>query len=138
MPVKSPNEVTLEEAKELVRITEQRFGDRDVEAIMSGFTEDVFVRFADMPDMNGKPQVEKFLRTRFARQDNYRLTKTLRMLSGDMIGNYWEGTWDDPQTQKKMQGRGTEFWTLRDGKVSVWEATFNVWEAGGAPATPLI
>ena len=59
------------------------------------------------------------------------------MLSGNMVGNYWEGTWTDSVSGKKMQGRGTEFWTLKGGKVSVWEATFNVWEQGGAPVTPL-
>ena len=33
---------------------------------------------------------------------------------------------------------GTEFWTMRDGKVALWEATFNVWEAGGEPVSPLV
>lgn len=138
MTINHPDAISHEDALELVRVTEKRFGDRDVDAIMPGFTDDVFVRFADLPDMSGKPEVEKFLRTRFARQEDYQLTKTLRMLSDNMLGNYWEGTWTDAQNGKKMQGRGTEFWTLKGGKVSVWEATFNIWEVGGAPATPLI
>lgn len=137
MNTENPDAITLEEAKELVRVTQKRFGDRDVDAIMPGLTDDVFVRFADMPEMTGKPAVEAFLRTRFARQENYELTKTLRMLSGNMVGNYWEGTWTDATNGKKMQGRGTEFWTMKGGKVAIWEATFNIWEQGGAPLTPL-
>ena len=45
-----------------------------------------------------------------------------------MIGNDWDGEWKDVSTGKLMVGRGTEFWTMRDGKVSIWEAAFNVWE----------
>jgi hypothetical protein len=41
-------------------------------------------------------------------------------------------------TGKPMQGRGTEFWVVRDGRIARWDATFNVWEKGGPPATPVI
>jgi hypothetical protein len=37
-----------------------------------------------------------------------------------------------------MQGRGTEFWVVRDGRIALWDATFNAWEKGGPPATPVI
>lgn len=130
-------QIDREAALAMVRRAEETFGNRDVESILDGFTDDVVIRFADLPELQGKTAAEKFLRARFARQDNYRLTKTLRMLSGNMIGNYWEGDWDDPRTGKKMKGRGTEFWTVRDGKVAVWEAAFNVWEDGAGPVTPL-
>ena len=59
-------------------------------------------------------------------------------LMGDVVGNYWEGEWQDAQTGKEMTGRGTEFWTVRDGKVAVWEATFNVWEKGGGAQIPIM
>jgi hypothetical protein len=36
-----------------------------------------------------------------------------------------------------MQGKGMEFLTLRDGKIAVWEAVFNVWEQGKGGATPV-
>jgi hypothetical protein len=37
-----------------------------------------------------------------------------------------------------MVGRGTEFWKVREGKVALWEATFNVWEKGGKSQTPIL
>ena len=64
--------------------------------------------------------------------------KTLRMVEGDMIGNFWEGTWEDARTGRAMRGRGTEFWTLRDGKVALWEATFNVWDTAAGPSVPIL
>jgi len=121
---------TLENARAYVKAVETAFGTGDVDQMIKGFTDDVVVRFADRPEMHGIAEVEAFLRLRMARQKNYRLKKYLRMLSGDMIGNMWEGEWEDAQTGKSMRGRGTEFWTMRGRKVAVWEATFNVWEAG--------
>ena len=128
---------TREQALALVKAAERDFASANVENIVAGYTDDVVIRFADLPEIRGKAQAEKFLRARFARQKNYRLTKVLRMLQGNMIGNYWDGEWQDAQSGKQMVGRGTEFWTVRDGKIAVWEATFNVWEKGGKPQTPI-
>ena len=130
--------MSLEEARRLVKRVEKLFAEADIKGIMAGYTDDVVVRFADFPEMRGKPAVEKFLTARLGRQKNYRLRKDLRTLMGNIIGNYWEGEWDDAKTGKKMTGRGTEFWTMCDGKVTLWEATFNVWEAGGEPVSPLV
>ena len=130
--------VTREFALKLVKHVEDIFGRGDVDAILQGYTDDIVIRFADIPEIRGKAAAEKFLRARLARQRNYRLKKDLRMLEGDMLGNFWDGEWEDAVTGKTMCGRGTEFWTIRDGKVALWEATFNVWEKGGRPQTPLV
>jgi hypothetical protein len=37
-----------------------------------------------------------------------------------------------------MQGRGVEVWTMRDGKIAVWEAAFNVNEVGKTSAMGII
>ncbi|HLZ61345.1 MAG TPA: nuclear transport factor 2 family protein [Ktedonosporobacter sp.] len=129
--------ISFEEATHLVKRVETVFANADIEGIVAGFTPDVVVRFADFPEMHGRDEAERFIRARFARQKDYRLQKTLRMVSANMIGNYWEGTWEDTVTGKKMCGRGTEFWTLRAGQIALWEATFNVWEDGGKPTTPI-
>jgi nuclear transport factor 2 (NTF2) superfamily protein len=138
MDVITDRPVTREFALKLVQRVEDIFARGDVDAIMAGYTDDIVIRFADIPEIRGKAAAEKFLRARFARQRNYRLRKVLRMLEGNMLGNYWDGEWEDAQTGKTMCGRGTEFWTIRDGKVALWEATFNVWEKGGKPQTPVM
>jgi hypothetical protein len=37
-----------------------------------------------------------------------------------------------------MQGRGTEFWVMQADQIARWDATFNAWEQGGPPTTPVI
>ncbi len=129
--------LTLAEATEIVQGVEDAFGTADIERIMAGFTEDAVAVFATLPQMNGRAEIERFLRARFRRQKNYRLTKRLRMLSGNMIGNMWEGSWEDAETGKQMVGLGTEFWTMRGRQIARWEAAFNVSEAGVDPAQAL-
>jgi nuclear transport factor 2 (NTF2) superfamily protein len=129
--------MTLGEAKAFVKRVEALFAAGDVEAIVAGYTPDVVAHFGDFPEMRGPAEIERFLRARFARQRNYRLTKDLRSMSGNVISNYWEGTWEDAETGKRMRGRGAESWTMREGKIAMWEAAFNVWEDGGGPVTPI-
>ena len=138
MTIETTGGVGRETAMHMVVAAQRAFGSADIEAALDGFTDDVVVRFADLPEISGKAALERFLRARFARQRNYRLTKHLRMVDGDMVGNVWEGNWEDAQSGQKMLGRGIEFWTVRDGKISVWEATFNVWKDGGGPVTPIV
>jgi nuclear transport factor 2 (NTF2) superfamily protein len=130
--------MSIEEARRLVKSVEEAFAAADVPRILSGYTNDVVIRFADVPEIKGIAGAEKFLRARFARQRNYSLRKSLRAIMGNIVGNYWEGEWEDAQTGKQMVGRGTEFWTMRDGKVAVWEATFNAWSKDGGPTTPIM
>jgi len=114
------------------------FGSCDVDHMLEGFTDDVVARFGDRPEMHGILDVEAFLRARFNRQRSYRLTKQLRMLAGNMIGNVWDAEWEDALSGKMMRGHGVEFWTMRDRKIAVWEAAFNVWEKGAPPPSPFM
>jgi uncharacterized protein len=129
---------TWNEARELVQAVETAFGTADLGAIEAGFTEDAVARFADFPEMRGRAEIMKFLRARFARTLGYRLTKTLQVLNGNRLANTWDASWTDAKTGNRMLGRGTEIWTLRGRRIAVWDATFNVWEEGGEPATPVV
>ena len=126
------------EAARLVQGVEDVFGRADLAAIAQGFTEDAVARFADFPEMRGPAAIMQFLTARFARTHGYRLKKTLRCLTGDVLGNSWDATWTDAKTGKRMIGRGMEFWVVRDGRIAVWDATFNAWEEGGPPTTPVV
>jgi nuclear transport factor 2 (NTF2) superfamily protein len=123
------NPRTLEEARALVKHVESLFMPWNVDALVDGFTEDCIVRFCSVPEMRGREAVRAFFRTRSARQRNYRLTKQLRSLSGDTITNVWDGAWQDAESGASMKGFGVEVWVLRDGKIALWEAAFNVGRA---------
>jgi nuclear transport factor 2 (NTF2) superfamily protein len=125
-------------AKRLVQDVEDAFGAADLARIEQGFTEDAVARFADFPEMRGRDAVMAFLRARFARTKGYRLRKTLHCVMGDTLANTWDASWEDAQTNKPMLGRGTEIWIVRNGRIALWDATFNAWEKGGKPTTPVV
>ena len=129
--------VSQAEAEAAVRAAETSFGSADVPAMLACFTEDCAVRFAEQQEIIGLDALERFLRARMARQRNYGLRKTLRAVQGNVIGVEWHGWWDDARTGRKMEGKGLEFWTMRDGKIAVWDAAFNVWDAEGPRVSPV-
>ena len=130
--------LTWTEASQLVHAVEDAFGAADLATIEKGFTEDAVARFADFPEMHGRAAIMKFLTARFARTLGYRLTKKLQVLTGNRLANTWDANWTDAKTGKRMLGRGTEIWIVRGRQIAVWDATFNVWEEGGEPATPVV
>jgi nuclear transport factor 2 (NTF2) superfamily protein len=131
--------LSLHEAMQLMKANEKNFGAKDMKSIMSGFTEDVLVKYADFPEIRGKEKLEAFLHARFARMTDYRLSKTLDVVSGDTIVNSWEGTWSDSRTGLPMEGRGIEVSRVTpDRKCSYWSATFNVWQVGNPGQLPII
>jgi nuclear transport factor 2 (NTF2) superfamily protein len=119
-----------DEALKIVQRAEDTFNRGDVDAILGRYADDVVIRFAGIPEIRGKAAAEKFLRARFARQKNYRLKKTLFMVQGLKIGATYTASWEDARTGRQMLGHGAEFWQYRDGKLVLWEAALNVWEAG--------
>jgi nuclear transport factor 2 (NTF2) superfamily protein len=125
-------------ARDFVAHVESLFMPWNIPALLDGFTDDCVVRFGDLPEFHGKAALRQLFESRSARQKDYRLKKEFRALSGDRIANYWEGTWEDRATGKKMHGRGVEIWVMRGGLIAVWEAAFNVNEEGKPSAMGLV
>jgi nuclear transport factor 2 (NTF2) superfamily protein len=132
------NPRTVEEARAFVAHVQSLFMPWDIDGLLAGFTDDCVVRFGDLPEFRGKSALGQLFHSRMARQKDYRLRKEFRALMDDTIANYWEGEWEDRATGAKMTGRGVEIWHLRDGKIAVWEAAFNVNEAGKPSAMGLV
>ena len=131
------NPRTIEEARIFVAQVEALFMPWNIDGLLAGFTDDCVVRFGDMPEFRGKAALETLFRSRSERQKDYRLRKSLRAFAGDTIANSWEGEWEDRATGCKMAGFGVEVWIMRDGRIAVWEAAFNVNEAGKPSAMGL-
>jgi len=130
--------MTWDEATQVVQEVEDAFAAADLDRIAQGFTEDAVARFADFPEMHGRDAIMHFLTARFARTKGYKLHKTLHVLMDDMLANTWDASWQDARTGKQMLGRGTEIWRVHEGRIALWDATFNVWEKDGPPATPVV
>src|SRR5215813_1748143 len=93
--------------------------------LLSGFTDDIVVEFADLPRIKGKAELERILKARLARQKGYRLEKTLRDVAGATIVGSWTGDWVDATTD---EGQGDRIHRDGDDKCAHWEATFNAWD----------
>jgi nuclear transport factor 2 (NTF2) superfamily protein len=120
------------EARALVKHVESLFMPWNVDALVDGFTEDCVVRFGTVAEFRGREKLRAFFTARSAKQKGYRLTKQFRCLSGDTIANVWNGEWQDTESGASMLGFGVETWQMRDGKIAVWEAAFNVARADQA------
>jgi nuclear transport factor 2 (NTF2) superfamily protein len=126
------NPRTPEEASALVSHVQSLFMPWNIDALVAGFTDDCVVRFGAIPEFRGHDALRKFFTARSARQKGYRLNKQLRTLTGDLMTNVWDGEWEDAETGQPMKGFGIEVWTMRDGKIAVWEAAFNAAPANQA------
>ena len=125
------NPRTVEEARAFVAYVESLFMPWNIDALVAGFTDDCVVRFGTVPELRGRTALREFFIARSARQKHYRLDKQFRALMGDVIANVWSGEWEDADGAR-MRGFGAETWLMRDGKIAVWEAAFNVARADQA------
>ena len=121
----SRNPRTGEEARAFVAHVESLFMPWNIDALVSGFTEDCVVRFGVIPEFRGRDALRKFFEARRAKQKGYRLRKQFRALMGDVMSNVWDGEWEDADTGRRMKGFGVEAWTMQGGRIAIWEASFN-------------
>lgn len=126
--------LTFRDAEAVIERAQQLMNAGDLAEVTTTFASDVAVSFADLPETGGRPPLETFLMARFARQKNHRLQKQLRAVSETIVACSWEGEWDDGQNGRRMQGRGFELLTTRNGEITRWEAVFNVAPKGGGPS----
>ena len=123
--VEDRNPRSNEEARSFVANVESLFMPWNIDALVAGFTEDCVVRFGVIPEFRGRDALRQFFTARCAKQKGYRLRKQFRSLTNDVMSNIWDGEWEDAGTGQRMKGFGVEVWTLRDGKIAIWEAAFN-------------
>ena len=62
------NPRTEDEARAFVAHVESLFMPWNIDGLLAGFTEDCVVKFGDLPELRGKPALEKLFRSRMERQ----------------------------------------------------------------------
>lgn len=126
--------MSVEQAIAIATEAEQAFGgDGDIERIVAGYDEDIVVNYAGYAEARGRDEAAALLRDRYRRIRDYRLTKVVRAVSGDVVCIQWSGQWTDPTTDRERAGRGVECMRLRAGKVIAWDAAFNTWDVDQGP-----
>ncbi len=122
--------IGVEHARELVQLFAEVTTSKDVEAFLAGFTDDCVVQYNQFPVMHGKAALRPFVQEMFSpRLENFVCHKTLRCLSGNVIGGTWDATWTDSKSGKRKSGRGFEFWMMRGDQIARWDASFTAVDA---------
>jgi nuclear transport factor 2 (NTF2) superfamily protein len=124
--------IAWKHVEDAMRLSERRFETGDVDGLVAKYADDVVIRFSGLPEIRGRKAARRWLAARIERQQNYRLTKKILAIDGQKVVRSWTGTWVDSRTKKKMEGRELELIEMREGKVVLWDACFNVWEEGKA------
>jgi len=123
-------DLSVEEVNAALAKSMDRFARADVEGLVSRYADDVSIRFADLPEINGKVAAEQFLRERFKLQGDYKVSKALILVTGQKYANSFTASWTDKTTGRRYEARGVEAIQLKDGKVVRWDCAYNMWEAG--------
>src|SRR5579871_3157548 len=110
---------------------------RDIDAILSGYSDDIVAEYGDLEPIRGRSALRKFLEARFARISDYRVDKTFKCFSGDTAGGTFTASWLDLKTGKRMQSWGAEFSSFRGGKCYSWICRVSIREVGVPSTAPL-
>ncbi|BBK43223.1 ketosteroid isomerase [Allostella vacuolata] len=106
----------------LVMEIEAAFNSRDVDRILSYFTEDGVFCTARGPtktgiELKGKAAIGQFLRDRFSYIPDMHWNPHFRFVSGDYGVSYWTVTGTDIRTGASLDLHGCDIFRFRDGKL---------------------
>ena len=109
---------------ELLDAIQGAFNDRDVDAILSYFADDVEWLMARGPEakdgrrLKGKKAIGEVLSARFAQIPDMRWEEMSHFVDGDRAASEWVVRGTNAQTGEKLELLGCDLWTFRDGKVT--------------------
>lgn len=129
---------TEETAKQKVQMAEEAWNSRNPERVSLAYTEDTEWRNRDL-FINGRAAVVEFLKMKWAREQEYRLKKTLWAFTENRIAVRFEYEWHDAEGQW-WRSHGNENWefdalgymsrrfaSINDQKISESDRKFR-WE----------
>ena len=115
-------EMTDSEMAELLREFTATFNSRDLDAVMTYFTDDAVFESPRGQDpwgtrFEGKDRVREGLAARFAGLPQLHYGHDVHFAVGDRGASEWTLTGTTPEGQK-IEVRGCDLWTFRDGKIA--------------------
>ncbi|MGH7051453.1 MAG: DUF1348 family protein [Acetobacteraceae bacterium] len=115
---------TAETAAQKVRGAEDAWNSRDPERVALGYTEDS--RWRNRSEfLNGRAEIIGFLKRKWARELDYRLTKEVWSCGGDRIAVRFAYEWHDDSLQW-FRSYGNENWQFNaDGLMRIRFASIN-------------
>ena len=104
---------SLESARAKVKAAEEAWNSRDPERVALAYTEDSQWRNRT-EFFSGREAIKAFLRSKWAKELDYRLMKELWAYTGNRISVRFEYEYRDAQTGHWMRAHGNEHWEFDD------------------------
>jgi len=118
------------QATTLLRAVVEMVQSGDIQALVDLFPEDCVVRYGATPEQQGRVPLRRVVTEHLAKKQNLRVQKDCIAIDRNKLVIRSEEHWTDRDTGKPMTGFGVEVWTMREGKIAVWEAAFSAGEEG--------
>jgi nuclear transport factor 2 (NTF2) superfamily protein len=118
------------QATTLLRAMAEMFQRADIPALVDLFTEDCTIRYGAGAEQQGRVPLRRVLTGIIERRRELRLAKACVAIDRNKLVIRSEESWKEGEASKPMTGFGIEVWTMRDGKIAVWEAGFSAGDEG--------
>ena len=127
---KSTDGWSRHQANTLLRSVVDLFRGGDIQGLVDCFTEDCTIRYGAASEQQGRVPLRRVVTELLSRRHDLRLEKTCIAIDRNKLVIRSEESWSDKDTGKTMTAFGVEVWTMRDGKIAVWEAAASARESG--------
>jgi nuclear transport factor 2 (NTF2) superfamily protein len=118
------------QASTLLRPMAEMFQRADIPALVELFTEDCTIRYGAAAEQQGRVPLRRILTGLIERRRELRLQKACIAIDRNKLVIRSEESWKEGEAGKPMTGFGIEVWTMREGKIAIWEAGFSAGEEG--------
>ena len=116
------------QATTLLRAVTEMFQNGDLPALADVFTEDCAIRYGAAPEQEGRIALRRLLTGVLLRRRNLSVQKTCVSIDRNKLTIRSEERWIERDVGTPMIGFGVEIWTMREGKIAIWEAALSVGE----------
>lgn len=118
------------QASTLLRAMAEMFQRADIPALVELFAEDCTIRYGAAAEQHGRVPLRRVLTGLVERRRELRMQKTCIAIDRDKLVIRSEESWKEGEGNTPMTGFGIEVWTMRDGKIAIWETGFSAGEEG--------
>jgi nuclear transport factor 2 (NTF2) superfamily protein len=112
----------------LLKAVTEMFQGGDIQALADLFTEDCAIRYGAAPEQQGRIALRRLITELLSRRQNLQVQKTCVAIDRNKLTIRSEERWTERDVGTAMTGFGVEVWTMREGKIAIWEAAFSAGE----------
>jgi nuclear transport factor 2 (NTF2) superfamily protein len=114
----------------IVQAAEDAYNALEIERILALFTSDIVFDENGRRAAEGMTELRRWHEAFLASVEEFRISKTLRVAAGNLIGVEYSSSFRHPRTGARMESFGGEFWTMRGDQLAEWHLHWRAYEIG--------